>query len=330
MKKHKILIADDSATVRMVLEKALSGWGYDVISCKDGTEALGNLLSPDGPRIAILDWIMPGLSGIDVCCQLKGCGKFIYSILLTSKTERKDLEKAIDSGAYNFISKPVPLAVLRKFIEVGIRIINDEEALRKQERDIRYKCYKAIADLAETRDNETGLHLQRISRYSNILAKKIGAPGDFVEEITIFSPLHDIGKVGIPDGILLAQRNINSTEFELIKAHTTLGDKILRPVPTMKMAADIARHHHEKWDGTGYPDRLKGEEIPLAARIIGLVDVFDALRSHRPYKSAWSYEKAKEHLIMQKDKHFDPDLVDMFLSMENEIKNISEKYLELY
>ncbi len=328
--KYKVLIADDSATVRLVLEKALKQWGFDVISCKDGESALKYLMSENAPRLAILDWIMPGLSGVDICRQLKGSGKFIYTILLTSKTERDDLELAIDSGAYNFLSKPVPLGVLKRFIDVGLRIIGDEEKLKKHERNIRIKCYKAIADLAETRDNETGLHLNRISRYSTLLAERIGANQDFIENIEIFSPLHDIGKVGIPDGILLAQRNISSTEFELIKNHTVLGDKILRPVPTMEMAADIARFHHEKWDGTGYPDGLKGEEIPLAARIVGLVDVFDALRSHRPYKSAWTYEKARDHLKKNRGTHFDPDLIDIFMQAETEIAEISEKYLELY
>ena len=328
--KNKVLIADDSATVRLVLEKALKQWGFDVTSCKDGETALQHLLSDNPPRIAILDWIMPGLSGVDVCRQLKGCGKFIYTILLTSKTEREDLELAIDSGAYNFLSKPVPLGVLKRFIDVGIRIIDDERKLKEHERNIRIKCYKAIADLAETRDNETGLHLNRISRYSSLLASRIGGDDNFIEKISIFSPLHDIGKVGIPDGILLAQRNISSTEFELIKNHTVLGDKILRPVPTMEMAADIARFHHEKWDGTGYPDGLKGEDIPIAARIVGLVDVFDALRSHRPYKAAWPYEKARDHLIKNKGLHFDPDLIDIFVQIEDEIAEISEKYLELY
>ncbi len=328
--KYKVLIADDSATVRLVLEKALGQWGYEVISCKDGETALSYLLSDNAPRIAILDWVMPGLSGVDICRQLKGCGKFIYTILLTSKTERDDLELAIDSGAYNFLSKPVPLGVLRRFIDVGMRIIGDEEKLRRHERNIRIKCYKAIADLAETRDNETGMHLNRISRYSTILAGKIGADDEFIENISIFSPLHDIGKVGIPDGILLAQRNISSTEFELIKNHTVLGDRILRPVPTMEMAADIARYHHEKWDGTGYPDGLKGEDIPLAARIVGLVDVFDALRSHRPYKSAWTYEKARDHILKNSGIQFDPDLVDIFMLIEDEIAEVSEKYLELY
>ena len=327
---YKVLIADDSATVRLVLEKALKQWGFDVISCKDGESALKYLMSDNAPRIAVLDWIMPGLSGVDICRQLKGSGKFIYTILLTSKTERDDLELAIDSGAYNFLSKPVPLGVLRRFIDVGVRIIGDEEKLKRHERNIRIKCYKAIADLAETRDNETGLHLNRISRYSTLLAERIGADKEFIEQIEIFSPLHDIGKVGIPDGILLAQRNISSTEFELIKNHTVLGDKILRPVPTMEMAADIARSHHEKWDGTGYPDGLKGEDIPLAARIVGLVDVFDALRSHRPYKSAWTYEKARDHLKKNRETHFDPDLIDIFMQAEDEIAEISEKYLELY
>jgi len=272
---------------------------------------------------------MPGLSGIEICTLLSKSGKFIYTILLTSKTGSEDIITAIDSGAYNYISKPVPLTVLKKFIEVGIRLVEAEEKLKRNELKIRYRCYQAISQLADTRDNETGLHLQRISRYATLLAKAAGAPQNFINKLSIFSQLHDIGKVGIPDQVLFAPRKLTESEFELIKEHTVLGDKILRPVPTMEMAADIARFHHEKWDGTGYPDRLKGEEIPLEARITGLVDVFDALRSDRPYKSAWDFDRTLELIAEQKGKHFDPYLVDCFLTHERKLRILSEKYLAL-
>ncbi len=327
--KTKILIADDSITIRSVLSKALTEWGFEPVICEDGTSALDALLDSSGPRVAVIDWVMPGMSGIDLCRALSSCGKLIYTILLTSKKDNADLITAIDSGAYNFLSKPVPLPVLRKFIEVGIRLVESEERLKRSELKIRYKCYQAIAQLADTRDNETGLHLQRISQYSTMLAKAIGAPQIFINKLSIFSQLHDIGKVGIPDSILFAPRKLTDEEFKMIKEHPIMGDRILRPVPTMEMAADIARYHHEKWDGTGYPDGLTGEDIPLEARITGLVDVFDALRSDRPYKSAWDFDKTMGHIEEQQGKHFDPELVRCFLQLERKFRILSERYLAM-
>ena len=327
--KPKILIADDSLTIRSILEKALTDWGFEVTVCSDGAEALGRLLEPEGPRVAVLDWEMPELSGIEVCRQISACGKLVYTILLTSKSEKEDLITGIDSGAYNFLTKPVPLPVLKKFIEVGIRLVSAEDDLKRNERRIRYKCYQAIALLADARDNETGLHLQRINHYATLLAKSANAKQQFVNKLAIFSQLHDIGKVGISDSILFAPRKLSDQEFTIVKEHSALGDKILRPVPTMEMAADIARYHHEKWDGTGYPDKISGENIPLSARIVGLVDVFDALRSDRPYKSGWSFEKTMQHIADQKGKHFDPVLVDNFMKLEKKLKIISDRYLAL-
>lgn len=197
---------------------------------------------------------------------------------------------------------------------------------REREIHVRVECYRALSDLAEARDNETGEHLKRISLYSRLIAQALRMPRKYLDDIELFSPLHDIGKVGIADSILLAPRKLSPEEFEIMKTHVTIGHEILKGRETLEMAAEITRHHHERWDGTGYPDGLAGEAIPLSARIVGLVDVYDALRSERPYKKAWPHTDAVEVIRTGAGTHFDPTLVSLFRSMEDRFLDLSEKY----
>lgn len=197
---------------------------------------------------------------------------------------------------------------------------------RERELHVRVECYRALSDLAEARDNDTGEHLKRISLYSRLIAQALRMPRKFLDDIELFSPLHDIGKVGIADSILLAPRKLTPEEFEIMKTHVTIGHEILKGRETLEMATEITRHHHEHWDGTGYPDGLTGEAIPLSARIVGLVDVYDALRSERPYKKPWPHDDAVEVIRTGAGTHFDPSLVALFLSMEDQFLTLSEKY----
>jgi len=193
---------------------------------------------------------------------------------------------------------------------------------RDRELRLRLEAYEAISDLAELRDNETGNHIKRVGRYAMELAGRLGHSKSFQEEMLNFAPLHDIGKVGIPDGILLAPRSLSEEEFANMKRHTTLGYELFRSRPSLETAASIAHAHHERWDGTGYPRGLAGEDIPLCARIVSVCDVYDALRSERPYKSAWTHADTVAYIESGRGTQFDPEVVDAFLSCHDCIDGI--------
>ena len=200
--------------------------------------------------------------------------------------------------------------------------------LRKEEEAVRLETYKAIATLAEKRDNETGKHMKRIGEYCHYLAAKMGMPTKFCREIRIFAPMHDIGKVGIPDNILLAERKLTPEEFSIIKTHTNIGYDILKDKPTLEMAAEIAHCHQEKYDGSGYPDGLIGKGIPLSARICTVADVYDALRSKRPYKEPFTEEESLRMLQEGRGSHFDPEIVDLFLQEREEMDRIFSTFCD--
>ncbi len=324
----KILIADDDSATRFVLEDSLSEWGYNVVSVTNGNDAWKELNEIDPPRLALLDWMMPGMDGLSICQKLKKVKNrsFTYLMLLTGKQETKDVVQGLNSGADDFLKKPVDFAELKSRLAVGVRTIRYEEMLLEKEGKVRLECYKALNDLAETRDNETGQHLKRVSLLSGLISETLALPKKFMEEIEVFSPMHDIGKVGIPDDILLAPRKLTDNEFAVMKTHTTLGYQILKDRPTFEMAAEIAHCHHEKFNGQGYPQGLKGEDIPMSARIVALVDVYDALRSKRPYKEPWSKEDTEKLIDSEKSRHFDPIVVDAFLKNSESFARIMDAH----
>ena len=205
-------------------------------------------------------------------------------------------------------------------------LLLDMTEILQKERSIRYSCYHTIVDLAEVRDNETGEHLTRMSIYSGMIAELIGMSRHFVNEIKEFAPFHDIGKVGIPDSILLAPRKLTSEEFNMIKTHPEIGYNILKNAESLSFAAEIAFTHHEKYNGRGYPQGLKGEDIPISGRIIALADVYDALRTRRPYKEPWEHDKVVELIKSESGQHFDPQVVKVFLENHEHFHEISEKY----
>ncbi len=209
-------------------------------------------------------------------------------------------------------------------------LLLDVTDILERERQIRYACYRTIVDLAEVRDNETGEHLTRMSEFSALLAEKLGCPRKFVMDIKQFAPFHDIGKVGIPDSILLAPRKLTAEEFDLIKTHPTIGYDILKNAETLQFAGEIAHTHHEKFNGKGYPQGLVGKKIPLCGRIIALADVYDALRSKRPYKNPWPHEEVVDLIVSERGEHFDPEIVDCFLENKDEFLTISERHMETF
>jgi putative two-component system response regulator len=344
----RVLIADDDPTIRLLLQKKLKDWGYDVLTAPNGFEALQILQDSSGPSLALIDWYMPEMDGVDVCLEFKQNRikkRLVYFIMMTSKNSEEDMIRAIDSGAHSFLSKPISFPILKRYLEVGVRLINAEDEMMAYEKSVRIRCYEALADLAETKDEETGFHMKRINEYAALLAKKAKQSGlftvndefgieqelitgQFVEEIHTFAALHDIGKVGIDDAILKKPGKLTPEEFEKIKQHSVLGGKILQDVPTMEMAANIAMYHHEKYNGFGYPQGLKATAIPLESRIVALADVYDALRSRRPYKDGWTHEAAFKLITTESGQHFDPILTNLFQSIHLDFADLFHKHAD--
>ncbi len=324
----KILLVDDELVSREKLNKLVSSLEYETIVAESGEEAL-KIWQYQRPRMVITDWVMPGMDGLELCKRIREQegSQYTYIIMLTSKNDISDVVEAINFGADDYITKPFQKDELSVRIRAGERILGFES------RDI---VIFSLAKLAESRDPETGNHLERIRHYSKILAQFLAEEdnhneidGLFIENIFLTSPLHDIGKVGIPDHILLKQGRLDDKEFTIMKNHSIVGWETLNEAQKrypkaeyLKMSAQIARFHHEKFDGSGYPNGLKGEDIPLPARIVALADVYDALINKRVYKEAFSDDMAKAIILAGKGSHFDPSIVDAFLSCEDKFNEI--------
>lgn len=329
----KILIADDELVSRIKLDRFIRNLGHETLVATDGTEAW-EIWKNERPRMVITDWMMPGINGIDLCSKIRDTegSQYTFIIMVTSKGEVDDIVLSISAGADDFIRKPFVKEELRVRIKAGERVLGFIS------RDI---VIFSLAKLAESRDSETGDHLERIRFYSKAIAETMAnsdAPPEeidnlFIDNIFLTSPMHDIGKIGIPDYILLKPKQLDDTEYAIMKNHCQIGFETLNDclnkyprAEYLQMAAEIALSHHEKYDGTGYPNGLKGEEIPLSARIVALSDVYDALVSKRVYKKTLSHEIAKAIIIDNNNKHFDPKVVDAFLSCEEMFVEISNRF----
>jgi len=331
----EVLIVDDNTIALELLNYTLTSHGYEVISARDGLQAMEVLHERDC-QIVITDWVMPVMSGVELCKKIReyGFARYIYTILLTSRSDTADTVEGLAAGADDFISKPFrPLELIAR-VRAGERIIGLET------RDL---TIFALAKLAESRDPETGAHLERVRNYSRAIAHHLAVQPkfqgevnpEFVRLIYLTSPLHDIGKVAIPDGVLLKRGKLNAEEFEIMKTHAAHGadtlEAALEHYPNaryLKMARDIAASHHEKYDGSGYPAGLAGDQIPLSARIVALADVYDALTSKRVYKDAFDHSKARNILLEGSGAHFDPDVVDAFLACESLFLEIRRQFTE--
>jgi len=330
----KIVIADDDPIALELLKESLLADGHEVEAAENGRHAL-EMIQNGKARVLISDWEMPEMNGPELCRRVRAASdlsRYVFIILLTGRTSKSDVIEGLRAGADDFLSKPFDPVELQVRLGVADRITLLET------RDLMIFC---MAKLAESRDTDTGSHLERVRMYCRLLAEHLmslakfqGAPHmvdrDFVKMIYQTSPLHDIGKVGIPDAILLKSDRLTYAEYEVMKSHTLIGAETLgaalREFPNAKflaMAREIAMSHHEKWDGSGYPQGLAGDDIPLAARVTALADVYDALRSERVYKSALSHEKAKEIIMGGSGRHFDPDIVAAFLANEGRFEAIA-------
>jgi putative two-component system response regulator len=329
----KVLIADDDETTRTIMETLVSKLGYEIVSAEDGEKAAA-LWQTHRPSVVITDWNMPGMNGLELCRHIRKNegNSYTYVLMVTSRRSNDDMLQGMEAGVDDYIVKPVAR------YEILIRLKASERIFSLQGRDT---VIFVLAKLAEAKDTDTGFHLERIRQYCHAIATSLHqmkvAPEHidhaFIQDIFLTSPLHDIGKVGIPDHILLKPDRLDDAEFNIMKRHTVIGTDTLEsayqinPRATyLRMAADIARSHHEKWDGSGYPDGLKGDAIPLAARILAVADVYDALVSKRAYKDAFSHNTARAILLEGRGSHFDPAVVDAFLLVEPTILEILNRH----
>jgi putative two-component system response regulator len=331
----RILIVDDDPIALELLRETLVDAGHDVTSAENGLAAM-EAVQRSTPQVIISDWEMPGLDGPGLAKKVRQSGleAYVYFILLTSHNSVSERVQGLSAGADDFMSKPFEPT------ELLARMTSAERILSLETRDV---AIFALAKLAESRDPETGAHLERVMNYSRVLAQKLVALGHFTDQIDAeyvrlvysTSPLHDIGKVGIPDSVLLKPGRLSDREFEIMKSHTTIGaatlEASLKRFPKtrfLRMARDVAAAHHERFDGTGYPNGIKGDDIPLCARIVALADVYDALTSKRVYKDAFAHDIARGIILKDSGTHFDPRVVEAFVAGEAEFVAIRDQYRE--
>lgn len=345
-KDAKILLVDDELVNLKLLDKLLRGQGYNnLISVQDSRRVV-DCCRTEQPDLILLDINMPYLDGFDVMAQLRESSDALLPpiIVLTAQNSRDFMLRALSAGARDFVTKPFDRVELLMRVESQLevqmahRIVNDRrtelEGLVQERTEMlnktRLEIVRRLGRAAEYRDNETGYHILRMSQTSMLLAKSLGWSEQQCELMLNASPMHDVGKIGIPDAILLKPGKLDAGEWQVMQTHTTVGAELLSDGGSelLELARIIALHHHEKWDGSGYPMGLKGEQIPQAARIVAVADVFDALTSSRPYKKAWPVEEAVALIRKESGSHFDPQVVDHFMLLLDEILLIRDRYVE--
>src|SRR5450830_1601545 len=320
-----ILAVDDEASNLQLLRQILQDH-YRLAYAKDGVRAL-ELAAQERPDLILLDVMMPGMTGYEVCRALKAdpATSAIPVIFVTALTDTSDEVVGFDAGAVDYITKPVSPPIVRARVRTHLSLVRVDEL-----RQTRLQIVQRLGLAAEYKDNETGLHVIRMSHYSRLLALAAGMRASDADDLLHAAPMHDVGKIGIPDNILRKPGPLDADEWKVMQSHATIGGDIIgrHPHGMLAMAYDVAVTHHEKWDGSGYPNGLKGEEIPLVGRIVAVADVFDALTSARPYKEAWPVEKAVEHMLAQRDQHFEGRLVDVFIKQMPALLEVKERWAE--
>ncbi|KIE19023.1 chemotaxis protein CheY [Vibrio sinaloensis] len=319
----KVLVVDDDPTNLQVLRQVLRH-DFETIFANSGAKCL-ELASKYKPDIILLDVMMPDMDGYQTCCALKANPQTekIPVIFVTALSEVGDETRGFDVGAVDYILKPICAPIVIRRVKNHLSLIRAKE-LEASHREAIFM----LGDAGHYNDNDTGVHIWRMASYAKAISKSYGWSSDEQTLIELAAPLHDTGKIGIPDSILKAKRSLTPEEWEIMKTHSEIGARILSKShsPMFKMAAEIALYHHERWDGTGYPEGLKGAEIPESARIVAVADVFDALTMERPYKSAWPVEKAVEEIQKGAGSHFEPRVVECFMSSLSEILDAKKRW----
>ena len=358
-RRHTILVVDDTPD-NLALMSGLLKDSYRVRLANNGEKALQFARDADAPDLILLDIMMPGMSGTEVCTRLKAdpATRDIPVIFLTAMSATEDEQRGLELGAVDFITKPINPPIVMARVETQLKLKDAADFLRDQNHFLEEEVARrtrelaaiqdvtilAMASMAETRDNETGNHIRRTQHYVKLLAEHLREHPRFASALsdafiaTLFksAPLHDIGKVGIPDRILLKPGRFEPHEFEIMKTHCKLGrdaiqqaeDRLGLKVDFLTVAKEIAYGHQEKWDGSGYPEGLSGDDIPVSARLMAVADVYDALISRRVYKEGMPHEKAMQIITEGRGKHFDPDMVDAFLAIADKFQDVALRYVD--
>ncbi|WP_028865394.1 response regulator [Psychromonas aquimarina] len=335
MNKQTVLVVDDTPENIDVLVGTLKQ-DYHVKAAINGLMAL-KIVQASPPDIILLDIMMPGIDGYEVCRRLKAdhTTRHIPVIFVTAKIALEDEIMGLDLGAIDYISKPINPPLVQARVRTHLALYDQNRALDRKVfaqtlelHQTRLQIIQRLGRAAEYKDDNTGLHVIRMSEYSRILGLAAGMSETEADMLMDAAPMHDIGKIGIPDSILKKPGKLDYAEFEIMKTHCDIGEQIIGDDKSelLQMAKILTLTHHEKWNGSGYPNQLKGEDIPRIGRIVAITDVFDALTSERPYKKAWSVEDAVEQLQKDAGEHFDPQLVALFIEELPKILEIKAKY----
>ena len=340
----RIISIDDNKTNLLIIESYAKILNLEIESFLNPKEALEASFEKEYDLV-IVDYMMPEINGLEFIQSFRQNNQSTPIIMLTAVGDDMNLQiKALEYGANDFLSKPINAPAFKARIINMLKLrksqllLQDKALLLQDEvklatirlKESEYETLQMLGKTAEFKDPETNAHTQRVAYYCKLLARAYGLDENLQDIIFYASPFHDLGKIGIPDNILLKPGKLDDDEFSIMKNHAKIGYEILKGSKSkyLKAGGVIAYNHHEKYDGTGYPNGLKGENIPIFGRITAIADVFDALTSSRPYKKAWSLEEAFDFLIEEKSVHFDPKLVDLFLENKNEVINIHNKFKE--
>jgi len=323
--RPRLLLVDDEPTNLQVLRHVLQA-DYRLLFATDGARAL-QVAREQQPQLILLDIMMPGMDGYAVCRALKAdpATAGIPVIFVTALNDSQDETAGFDVGAVDYITKPVSPPVVRARVRTHLSLVRMDEL-----RETRLQIVQRLGRAAEYKDNETGMHVIRMSHFSQLLALAAGCSPAWAEDLLNAAPMHDVGKIGIPDAVLRKPGPLDAAEWDTMRRHPEIGAEIIgeHPSGVLQLAREIALAHHEKWDGSGYPRGLTGEAIPLSARIVAIADVFDALTTRRPYKEPWPVQDALDHIAAQAGKHFDPALVALFAPLLPQLLEIRARWAE--